>query len=286
MSSQIGSPRPTQAATVTQQQQQQQQQRRVKAVFFDFMGTCLDWHSSVVRALPQAIPEPIRSAMALDWRQAFFEDIQFRSFQNMPQLDIDAAHRWALLRVLENETYKDHAHRFFRQGCAHANGDGGDFCCVNPAFEDAVRSWHSMSAWPDVLPALRALRETDPELELFVLANGTTRLQLDLARSSGLGEVFAMLFSSELLGVHKPAPDSYGKALGLVRAGPESAVMVAAHAYDTRAARALGFSTVYVHRWTDDRKEDMEAVRRENDCFLGEGGMRGLVGAIESLCRA
>lgn len=25
---------------------------RVKVVFFDLMGTCLDWHSSIVNALP------------------------------------------------------------------------------------------------------------------------------------------------------------------------------------------------------------------------------------------
>lgn len=289
--SQIGFPRPTQAATVTQQQQQQQQ-RRVKAVFFDFMGTCLDWHSSVVRGLPQAIPEPVRSAMALDWRQAFFDELQYRSFQGMPPQDIDVTHRRTLLRVLEGEVYKDHAYRFFRQGCSHGDEDrsagddtnNSEFCCTGPAFQVAVGSWHSMAAWPDVLPALRALREKDPELELFVLANGTTRLQLDLARSSGLGEVFDMLFSSQLLGVYKPAAKSYGRALKLVGVEPDSAVMVAAHAYDTRAARALGFRTVYVYRWTDDRRESMEAVKRENDCFLGEGGMRDLVGAIESLC--
>lgn len=268
--SQTRSPRPTQAVT-------QQQQRRVKAVFFDFMGTCLDWHSSITNALPQAIPEPIRSAMALDWRQEFFGELHARSRQGIAPEDIDVTHRRTLLRILGRESYKDHHYHFFVPGLPEDSD-----IRESPAVDEAVRSWHSMAAWPDVLPALQALKR-DLGLELFVLANGTTRLQLDLVKSSGLGEAFDMLFSSELLGVYKPAPESYHKALDLVKVEPESAVMVAAHAYDTRAARTLGFRTVYVYRWTDDRNEDMEPVKRENDCFLGEGGMRDLVRAIASL---
>ncbi|KAI1493175.1 hypothetical protein F5X96DRAFT_623275 [Biscogniauxia mediterranea] len=64
----------------------------------------------------------------------------------------------------------------------------------SPSVESAVASWHRMSAWPDVLPALTVLK-TDLDVELFVLANGTTRLQLDLVRASGLAGNFDMPFS-------------------------------------------------------------------------------------------
>ncbi|KAI1660230.1 haloacid dehalogenase [Daldinia decipiens] len=91
----------------------------------------------------------------------------------------------------------------------------------------------------------------------------------------------------ELLGVYKPAPEAYEKALGLAKVRPDEAVMVAAHAYDLRAAKALGTNTAYVYRWTDDRSEDMNVVRRENNVFLGESesenGMEGLYSAIEAL---
>ncbi|KAH9909341.1 HAD-like domain-containing protein [Xylariomycetidae sp. FL2044] len=167
----------------------------------------------------------------------------------------------------------------------------GDELRGTPAVERAVRSWHRQAAWPDVRPALAALRR-DLGVELFVLANGTTRLQLDLVRSAGLldaggGGGFDMLFSSQLLGADKPDPGAYERALALVGLGrggdADRAVMVAAHAYDTRAAARVGMRTVYVRRWTDDVGLDMEAVRRENDVFLGEGGMSGLVEAIEAL---
>ncbi|KAI1402351.1 HAD-like domain-containing protein [Hypoxylon fuscum] len=154
-----------------------------------------------------------------------------------------------------------------------------------PSIEHAVRSWHRMAPWSDVLPALTALKN-DLRLELFVLANGTTRLQLDLVQSSSLDGVFSMLFSSELLGVYKPAPEAYEKALGLVRVRPEEAAMVAAHAYDLRAARKLGMSTVYVYRWTDDCSENMDVIRTENDMFLGENGMQDLPATVKALDQA
>jgi len=49
---------------------------------------------------------------------------------------------------------------------------------------------------------------------------------------------------------------------------PEESVMVAAHAHDVRGGKEAGMKTVYIHRWTDDIKEDMEVVKGENDFFL------------------
>lgn len=101
-------------------------------------------------------------------------------------------------------------------------------------------------------------------------ANGTTRLQLNLVRSASLK--FDMLFSSELLGWYKPAPDNYHKALELLKLRPEECVTVAAHAYDLRGAKAVGMKTVYVRRWTDDIREDQELIRGENDAYLEDMG--------------
>ncbi|KAI1767530.1 HAD-like protein [Hypoxylon sp. FL1150] len=267
-----------------------QEKRRIKVVFFDFMGTCLDWHGGVVDALPRTIPEPVRSAMALHWRQEFFRELHARSTQGLAPEDIDVTHRKTLLRILQQgEAYGEQRRHFvgLDGSTTSAPADDGGPTDV-PSIEEAVRAWHEMAPWPDVPPALAALKKEDLGLELFVLSNGTTRLQLDLVRSAGLGHVFSMLFSSELLGVYKPAPEAYEKALGLVRARPDEAVMVAAHAYDLRAARKLGMRTVYVCRWTDDTTEDMDVVRKENDAFLGEEekGMQGLPTAVVALGRA
>jgi beta-phosphoglucomutase-like phosphatase (HAD superfamily) len=88
-----------------------------------------------------------------------------------------------------------------------------------------------------------------------VLANGTTRLQLDIIQSSGLP--FHALFSSQLLGLTKvvpyvlfvsvnshdyhpplqPDPSAYIRTMDLLQLRPEDCIMVAAHAYDLRAAK-------------------------------------------------
>ena len=231
---------------------------RIKAVLFDFMGTCLDWHSSIIAALPSALSSDVSSNLALEWREAYFDANIARLRAGKPPEDIDTTHR----RVL-NELLEEHPD-------------------IEPLFPEdvkdaAIKAWHDQKAWPDVQDAVRTLKARG--WEVFVHANGTTRLQLDLVRSSGLD--FDMLFSSQLLGCYKPAPENYRKVLELLKLRPEDCVTVAAHASDTRGAKAVGMKTVYVRRWTDDVREDQEEIRRENDAYLKD--MRGLDGVIATL---
>jgi 2-haloalkanoic acid dehalogenase type II len=222
-------------------------QSTIKAVLFDFMGTCVDWHSSAVQAMPSLVPRNEASKIAMEWHQQYFYENSQRSTQELEPEDIDVTLARALSVVLDrNPEHKAH-------------------------FDDAakrnmVEKWHSQAAWPDVPQAIRSLRE-DLRLDVLVHGNGTPRLQMDLCRSSGLN--FSMLFSSLLLGFYKPDPRSYQKALELVKLGPDEVVMVAAHAYDLRGAQKCGMRTIYIHRWTDDTDEDMEQVKTEFDVFLG-----------------
>ncbi|CZR50313.1 probable hydrolase (HAD superfamily) [Phialocephala subalpina] len=234
---------------------------KIKAVFFDFMGTCLDWHSGATKILPQSIPESERSNLALEWRQDYFDSNAARlaTTPDEPPEDIDITLAKTLDTLLEK--HPEHKHLFNER-----------------IKKECVEAWHSMPAWPDVGPAIQKLK--DAGYEVFVFANGTTRLQLDLCKSSGLR--FNMLFSSELLGVYKPAPKAYMRTLELVNVKPEEAVQVAAHAYDTRGARVAGMRSVYIHRWTDDIREDMGVVKEENNFFLED--MTSLVEVIGRLC--
>ena len=231
---------------------------KIKAVFFDFMGTCLDWHSGAIRVLPQSIPETKRSKLALEWRHDYFDSNTARLAANEPPENIDITLRKTLDALLEK--HPKHKHLF-----------------DDHTKQDCIVAWHSMPAWPDVRPAIEQLKALG--YEVFVFANGTTRLQLDLCKSSGL--TFNMLFSSELLGIYKPAPESYRKTLELVNVKPEESVMVAAHTTDVRGGKKAGMKTVYIHRWTDDIHEDMEVIKGENDFFLED--MTGLTEAIGRL---
>ncbi|KAH7175238.1 HAD-like domain-containing protein [Dactylonectria macrodidyma] len=222
------------------------QETKIKAVFFDFMGTCLDWHSGVVAMFPPLIAKAEASKLALEWRKQYFLEISQRFHQNLDPEDIDVT----LARTLDFVLDQSPGHK------AHFSVE---------LKERLLEAWHHQTAWPEVQEAIRSIRD-DLGYEVFVHANGTTRLQLDLTRSSGLH--FNMLFSSQLLGCYKPSPDAYKKALGLVKLQPEEVVMVAAHAYDLRGAQKCGMNTVYIHRWTDDVDENMEKVEREFDVFL------------------
>ncbi|OJK01541.1 hypothetical protein ASPACDRAFT_59228 [Aspergillus aculeatus ATCC 16872] len=236
---------------------------KIKAVFFDFMGTCLDWHTGVVQAMPASIPAPAASQLALDWRRQYFLENEQRVRDHLAPEDIDLTLRRALGVVLDrNPDYKTHL------------GELSD----PDTTTQLIQAWHRQPAWPEVSTAIQRLRD-DLGLEVFVHANGTTRLQLDLTRSSGLR--FDMLFSSRLLGVYKPRAEAYRRGLELVQLQPEEVVLVAAHAYDLRGAQKVGMRTVYVHRWTDDVDEDIEMVKSEFDAFLE--GMEGLPAAVAGL---
>jgi 2-haloacid dehalogenase len=223
------------------------------------MGTCLDWHSSFVQALAPAIPEAEASKFALEWRRQYFISNSKRLAQKLEPEDIDDT----LLRVLDfildqSPNYKSHFDAQVK--------------------ERLINAWHSQPAWPEVKEAIDTIRN-DLGLEVFVHANGTTRLQLDLTRFSGLN--FNMLFSSQLLGTYKPDPEAYNKALRLVKLRPEEVVLVAAHAYDLRGAQNVGIKTIYIHRWTDDVDEDMAQVRGEFGAFLE--GMEELPATIRKM---
>lgn len=82
-----------------------------------------------------------------------------------------------------------------------------------------------------------------------------------------------------MLGVYKPAIESYTYVLELLKREAKERVMISAHAYDLRGDKAAGMHTVYVYRWTDDIREDQELVKKENKFWLED--MHGLLDAIE-----
>ncbi|KAH8697456.1 haloacid dehalogenase [Talaromyces proteolyticus] len=216
----------------------------IKAVFFDFMGTCLDWYSGITAAFPERLDENTKRSLSISWRESFFADIHERFKQGLPMESFDTTNARQLELALKQHNVA---------------------LCETEKIK-LVQAWHSMPAWKDVAEGLMDLKGRG--LELFVLANGTTRLQLDLVLSSKLCE-FDMLFSSELLNLAKPDPEFYALALKLTGYRPEETAMVAAHAYDLRAAQRLGMKTVYISRWTEDTQLDLRQVYEDVDGYIG-----------------
>lgn len=220
---------------------------KIRTVLFDFMGTCLDWHTSIVNASPSKMQAHEKSAFACELRQAYFDYNDQRREKGQRVEDFDTTQRKVLTVLLDDRPGDK---RFFS----------------DQDRDRLVQAWHAQQAWPDVAAAIQALKAQGREV--IVHANGSTRLQLDLAKSAGLH--FDLMLSSELLGVYKPATESYTKVLRILQREPEEVVMVACHAYDLRGARTAGIRTVYVCRWTDDIREDQDVVRGENDAYLAD----------------
>lgn len=97
----------------------------IKALIFDLMGTCLDWHSTVSPILKEAVSPSndigSRSPNALVWRHMFFNEIHSRFEAGLPPEDIDETHRRTLLALL-------------RSGGWTLEADNVETC---------VRAWHS-----------------------------------------------------------------------------------------------------------------------------------------------
>lgn len=208
-----------------------------QAIFFDLMGTCCDWLSSLLPVLQSCPPHPSLEppesklrGLAIAWREGFFSEIHARFSRGDPAEDIDVTHRRVLDRLLE------------QLGIGPDSWDGS-------VRSKLVHQWHVQQPWPDVIPALQQLRK-DQKWFLIVLANGTSRLQLDIAQSSEIP--FHNLLSSELLGFTKPDPAIYRKAMELVRLPPKDCFMLASHLYDLEAAKSVGMQTIYIHRTTED----------------------------------
>ncbi|PLB48613.1 HAD-like protein [Aspergillus steynii IBT 23096] len=134
----------------------------------------------------------------------------------------------------------DEIHARFRSG-----GDSEDIDVTHRRVDEVlvdeterqrlVGSWHSQVAWPDASEAISRLKT---KYMVFVF--------FDLP----------------------PDPAIYRKALQLLQLSPQDATMVAAHAYDLRAAKQIGLKTIYIRRGTEDIEENMDTVRHDVDIFM------------------
>ncbi|KAJ2933300.1 hypothetical protein H1R20_g3794, partial [Candolleomyces eurysporus] len=118
--------------------------------------------------------------------------------------------------------------------------------------------WHRLRAWPDTVEGLRALKE---KYIIGTLSNGNVRLLVDMAKYADLP--WDVVFSGELFQTYKPNPNAYLEAIRYLSLAPHEVAMVAAHAFDLRAAAKLGMRTFYVHRDQEETDPHREAIKTQ-----------------------
>ncbi|KAJ7582081.1 haloacid dehalogenase [Mycena floridula] len=212
----------------------------IEAVIFDVFGTVVDWHGSVTKELISLgkrlgfteSPEDW-AAFATQWRRGYLTNT-FKISQGEMQgtLNVDILHRQILEELLQSTQWQHLA----------------------PSLNDNERShlnlvWHRLNGWPD---AVQGLYEMKKHAIIATLSNGNVRLLVDMAKHADLP--WDTVFSSELFGPYKPAPQPYLGALRHLSLSetPGKCAMVACHLFDLRAAATHGITTVYIPRGDDD----------------------------------
>jgi len=146
-----------------------------------------------------------------------------------------------------------------RDDCAAVMGDalgvpGLDRVTVRRAMLASLE----FTAFPDVVPTLRALRERG--LRLVAVSNWDRSLPLWLDRA-GVGELLDGAVSSAVVGAAKPSPAPFRAALEPAGVSPEQAVHVGdSLAADVDGAHAAGIRAVLIVR-EGEIPEGVESVR-------------------------
>ncbi|MFH9225206.1 haloacid dehalogenase type II [Streptomyces lydicus] len=199
----------------------------IDAVVFDVLGTLVDEPAGLragIRALAPSLDAPGIERLLSLWQQ-HIEDEQRRVLDGArPYLASDALDREAARLV--------------------ADAAGVD----DPAAVAAMAlSGRRLPPWPDTVAGLARLAERFP---LIGLSNASRTALLGLNAHAGLR--WHQALSAEDARTYKPDPAVYRLAVTVSGRPPERLLMVAAHAWDLRAAQGLGLRTAYVARPVGD----------------------------------
>ena len=187
---------------------------------FDAYGTLFDVHSAVARFAGRIGPDA--AAFSAIWR--------------VKQLE------YSWVRTLAGR------HRHF----AALTEEALRYClqCF-PAVDaglapDLLAAYRKLDAYPDVRPALMALRHRG--VRLAVLSNGTPDMLADAVQHAGLDGVFDAVLSVETAGKFKTAPETYALVTRHFGVAPAQVSFQSSNGWDIAGATAFGFRTVWINR--------------------------------------
>ncbi|WP_169747925.1 haloacid dehalogenase type II [Pseudonocardia acaciae] len=195
---------------------------RWRALFFDVQGTLTDFRSSLVdhglAVLGGRVDRAAWSKVVDDWRRRYRDELN----------DLASRGRWHSVRSV----YRD-----------ALVGLPGRPELAPAEIEVLTDGWERLRPWPDVPRGLARLRE---DHLVAALSNADLAAVVNISRHAGLE--WDAVFSAEVFGAYKPDSSVYERALALLRVDPSDALMVASHAYDLDAARAVGMGAAYIRR--------------------------------------
>ena len=200
--------------------------RSTRACVFDAYGTIFDFTSAAARCAD--VLGDRAAPLAAAWR------------------DKQLAYTW--LRAAQGR------HADFWQ----VTGDALDFVMEAEGIADlALRErllalYRSLDAFPEVHAVLTDLRAAG--VETAILSNGTPGMLKDVVTSAKLDALLPTLISVEEVGVFKPHPSVYRRAVDRLQRHAEEIIFVSANAWDAHAASAFGMQVVWCNRYGQRRE--------------------------------
>lgn len=205
-----------------------------KALVFDIGGTVFDWVTAISEVLGPLIARKgltlDSQTFAFDWRAGFLSLYEEIAAGRSPWMDAAQI----VAKVL------DDLHLRY-----------SDLDLTSEEEGDLRRAWEEMPAWSDAAPALARLRKKTMIAPFTIL---TWKMAAGSSKRSGIA--WDGIFSCDLLGIYKPAPESYQRVGEILRLPLEEVMMVAAHPSDLRSAKTYGLQTAYVLPKLEDPGED------------------------------
>ncbi len=195
--------------------------KEVRAIAFDAYGTLFDVHS--VTSLAEQLFPGRGAELSQLWRQ---KQLEYSWLRTMSE-------RYAPFREITRD-----ALRFSARRLALAMDEADE--------ERLMKQYASLSAFPENLAALRALRDTG--LPLAILTNGDPDMVAISVRSAGMQGLFDYLLSAYEVGCFKTRREVYALAPAAFGCEPAQILFVSSNAWDAIAATWFGFQTFWVNR--------------------------------------
>jgi 2-haloacid dehalogenase len=206
-----------------------------RSVIFDAYGTLFDVHS-VIAAAEQLFPGH-GDALSLLWRQKQIEYTQLRTLA--ARIETPDEHYRPFWDITLD------ALRFAAKKLQLTLGRAAE--------KRLMDEYACLSAFPDTVPALRALRGAaeaaqTPRLGLAILSNGDPRM-LDIAvKSAGMSALFDHVLSVDAVRAYKPSPAAYALGPAAFGASAREIVFVSSNGWDVAGATWFGFTTFWLNR--------------------------------------
>ena len=109
-----------------------------------------------------------------------------------------------------------------------------------------MEAYGKLTAWPDVAPTLRTLR--DGGLRLALLSNMTEPMLRSGIDNAGPGGMFEHVLSTDRLRTYKPDPRAYQMGVDAFGLRRDEIVFAAFAGWDAAGAKWFGYPTVWINR--------------------------------------